>query len=68
MPSLDKRLLISPQTFTGDRQVQLCARLGDGTVSTLEEFSVWVGRQHVPAGRIQEVHSGQRVEGMGNRA
>lgn len=38
MPSLDKHLLISLQTFTGDGQVQLCARLGESTVPTLEEF------------------------------
>lgn len=67
MPSLDKHLLISLQTFTGDGQVQLCARLGEGTVSTLEEFAWWVGRQHVPT-RIKEVLSGQQVEEMGIRA
>lgn len=68
VPSLDKHALISLQTFSGDGQVQLCARLGEGTVSTLEEFGWWVGRQHVPERRIKEAPSGQQVEEMGNRA
>lgn len=67
MPSLDKHVLISLQTFSGDGQVQLCAKPGEGTVSTLKEFGWWVGRQHVPARRIKEVPSGQHVERDGEQ-